>query len=227
MILFYRVMINEAQDNIVVIDTEKEKEKEKAALERYYNFNHENVIQMHALPLSFDRKSDPWLCEGWNSKEVAIHRKNNYFQFIQKLQVLYLTSIPYCSASTFIITKHGLYCFRNHLNIIDWFICPIYLFSEELSIKQMYMLDQLKKLDLFDALPKIKIFEKTTPTTKSWVHQYVRGNESTCRRFESIIRLIPGTYTNGPWRPLDGFFGMYYHSEKGELTEYFPEDVSQ
>lgn len=35
--------------------------------------------------------------------------------------------------------------------------------------------------------------------------------------FDSVLRLIPGSYRNGPWRPLDGLLGMYYNEETAEL----------
>lgn len=35
--------------------------------------------------------------------------------------------------------------------------------------------------------------------------------------FDSVLRLIPGSYRNGPWRPLDGLLGMYYNQETSEL----------
>ena len=42
------------------------------------------------------------------------------------------------------------------------------------------------------------------------------------KKFESVIRLIPGSYQNGDWRQLDGFFGMYYNETTMEVTEVPP-----
>ena len=42
------------------------------------------------------------------------------------------------------------------------------------------------------------------------------------KKFESIIRLIPGSYKNGSWRQLDGFFGMYFNETTMELSEVPP-----
>jgi hypothetical protein len=42
------------------------------------------------------------------------------------------------------------------------------------------------------------------------------------KKFESVIRLIPGSYQNGDWRQLDGFFGMYYNEKTMEVSEYPP-----
>jgi len=42
------------------------------------------------------------------------------------------------------------------------------------------------------------------------------------KKFESVIRLIPGSYHNGPWRQLDGFFGMYFNEDTMEVSEMPP-----
>jgi hypothetical protein len=42
------------------------------------------------------------------------------------------------------------------------------------------------------------------------------------KKFESIIRLIPGSYKNGSWRQLDGFFGMYFNETTMEVSELPP-----
>jgi hypothetical protein len=47
----------------------------------------------------------------------------------------------------------------------------------------------------------------------------------TLKKFESIIRLIPGGYKNGDWRQLDGFFGMYYNETTMEVSEVPPPSI--
>jgi len=42
------------------------------------------------------------------------------------------------------------------------------------------------------------------------------------KKFESIIRLIPGSYKNGDWKQLDGFVGMYFNETTMELSEVPP-----
>jgi|UniRef100_A0A6C0BGF1 hypothetical protein len=42
------------------------------------------------------------------------------------------------------------------------------------------------------------------------------------KKIESIIRLIPGSYKNGSWRQLDGFFGMYFNETTMEVSEVPP-----
>ena len=42
------------------------------------------------------------------------------------------------------------------------------------------------------------------------------------KKFESVIRLIPGSYKNGDWCQLDGFFGMYFNETTMEVSELPP-----
>jgi hypothetical protein len=42
------------------------------------------------------------------------------------------------------------------------------------------------------------------------------------KKFESVIRLIPGSYKNSDWRQLDGFFGMYFNETTMEVSEMPP-----
>lgn len=50
---------------------------------------------------------------------------------------------------------------------------------------------------------------------------YTAGNEykvlDARKKFESIIRLIPGSYQNSDWKQLDGFFGLYYNEKTMEF----------
>jgi hypothetical protein len=48
------------------------------------------------------------------------------------------------------------------------------------------------------------------------------GDTSAPKKVESIIRLIPGSYKNGDWRQLDGFFGMYFNETTMEVSEMPP-----
>jgi hypothetical protein len=42
------------------------------------------------------------------------------------------------------------------------------------------------------------------------------------KKFESVIRLIPGSYKNSDWRQLDGFFGMYFNETTMEVSQVAP-----
>ena len=75
---------------------------------------------------------------------------------------------------------------------------PVYTFNQNLTARDMHLLDKLYQL------------KRNVNTT------------NIASKFESIIRLIPGSYQNGSWRQLDGFFGMYYNDETRELSVYPP-----
>jgi len=40
------------------------------------------------------------------------------------------------------------------------------------------------------------------------------------KKFESVIRLIPGSYKNGDWHQMDGFFGLYFNQATMEVNEF-------
>jgi hypothetical protein len=56
------------------------------------------------------------------------------------------------------------------------------------------------------------------------LYQLKRGVNTTniASKFESVVRLIPGSYRHGAWRQLDGFFGMYYNDVTHELSVSAP-----
>jgi len=58
------------------------------------------------------------------------------------------------------------------------------------------------------------------------VLSFIKGNFNNFiddrRNFELTIRLIPGSYKNGSWRQLDGFFGMYINEITMEVSELPP-----
>lgn len=51
--------------------------------------------------------------------------------------------------------------------------------------------------------------------------EYVRKGESknVIEKIEQIIRLIPGSFQNGDWVALGGFFGMYFNKKTLEISE--------
>lgn len=218
MILYNNIMTSTASTIVIEIP-----DLQQLQLEKLYHWRYNQVLELHQPPLSFEKQPDPWLCLDCFTVDAATMRKRNYFQTLKAMEALYITHIPACCLATFIITKNGVYCIRTCFDGVDWLICPIYLFHETLTETQLKILDQLTNFSLGNKLPIISLHKIDTPLKKGWVQKYKPGDESSCRRFESILRLIPGTYHNGAWKQLDGFFGVYYNEETHELTEYFPE----
>ena len=71
---------------------------------------------------------------------------------------------------------------------------PVYTFDQPLTAKDMRLLDKL--------------------------YQLKRGvsTMNIASKFESVVRLIPGSYQHGAWQQLGGFFGMYYNNDTYELS---------
>jgi hypothetical protein len=92
---------------------------------------------------------------------------------------------------------------NKHVFLYEWnstgvVVRPVYTFDQKLTANNMRLLDSLYQL------------QKGANTTHI------------ASKFESVIRLIPGSYQNGSWRQLDGFFGMYYNDVTRELSVSAP-----
>ena len=87
----------------------------------------------------------------------------------------------------------------------------LYTFDKPLQLKQIKMLSILKQPTKFHK------------SEQKWLHADILTafayNEAP-KEFESVIRLIPGSYQNGDWRPMDGFFGLYFNETTMEVNEF-------
>lgn len=102
-------------------------------------------------------------------------------------------------------------------------LCAVYTFHSALTKKQIIMLEKgvaiscvdfygNRTLSLMDRMSDYQDYQKDS--------ELKRMNAS--KKFESVIRLIPGSYQNGDWRQLDGFFGMYFNETTMEVSEVPP-----
>ena len=99
-------------------------------------------------------------------------------------------------------------------------LCAIYTFHTTLTKKQIIMLEKGIARDagyqygtlMTSLIDRMSDYQKDS--------ELKRINAS--KKFESIIRLIPGSYKNGDWRQLDGFFGMYFNETTMEVSEVPP-----
>ena len=102
---------------------------------------------------------------------------------------------------------------------MSFYCASLYQFSEPLNIKYATMLLHILKTEsvgrssIPSLLSNVQLLDLQNIGTSSNLH---------AKRFESIIRLIPGSYKNGSWRQLDGFFGMYFNETTMELSEVPP-----
>ena len=107
---------------------------------------------------------------------------------------------------------------------MSFYCASLYQFSEPLNIKYATMLLHILKPQRYNnssipsLLSNVQLLDLQNIGTSSNLH---------AKRFESIIRLIPGSYKNGSWRQLDGFFGMYFNEITMELSEVPPPTMGQ
>jgi hypothetical protein len=139
-----------------------------------------------------------------------------------------------------IITNHNIYSIRFHRGSASVeagcgsCVCSsLYTFDKSLNSKQTKMLSILNAygkyhgslMSLGDAQPIITTMYSimNDHTTKNSLSNIMYLDAR--KKFESVIRLIPGGYKNGDWRQLDGFFGMYYNESTMEVSEVPPPSI--
>ena len=169
---------------------------------------------------------------------------NRQLEFIEKNNILSYTSVGLTlSGSARNSTLYlGLYmsdtCFGIHLVFNDTQDenRPFYWFDSELTQRDLAILKNLKYTSCpthpftrttfytnigSSPLPHLKLIygRHFGGHDESGVH---RTSSIDATNFETIVRLIPGSYRNGPWRPLAGFFGPYLNEETLEITTIVP-----
>ena len=97
------------------------------------------------------------------------------------------------------------------------YLSRVYTFNNPLTLSQVKMIDNTLKDDSFGFSLMTRISNRIRVETGGIIFDM-----DARRKFESIIRLIPGSYKNGDWRQLDGFFGMYFNETTMEVSELPP-----
>ena len=94
-----------------------------------------------------------------------------------------------------IITDHNVYHTygEKELETVP-FLCPLYTFDNPLTIE----------------------------SSKILTYKYIYSTFFNTATMEDMIRTIPGSYKNGTWRQLNGFFGLYVNHEKETVSIYPP-----
>jgi hypothetical protein len=127
----------------------------------------------------------------------SISQKGEIVLFVKNTNAGTATDIAY------LITNKNMYAITNHGKHAGADVCVLYTFDTPIGKKYTMMLESCEYL-LKRGLSAggIDMFS--------------------LKKFESVIRLIPGSYKNGDWRQLDGFFGMYFNETTMELSEVPP-----
>ncbi len=103
-------------------------------------------------------------------------------------------------------------------------LCAVYTFHAALTKKQIIMLEKGVATDHLYGTRMAGMAGMTSLIDR--MSDYQKDSElkrmNATKKFESVIRLIPGSYRNGDWRQLDGFFGMYFNETTMEVSEVPP-----
>jgi hypothetical protein len=94
-----------------------------------------------------------------------------------------------------------------HSDPSSYDICCLYTFASPINIDELQVLqtavEALSEFATADTNPMKQITRST-------------------KNFEVIIRCIPGSYTNGDWNQLDGFFGPYINVKTKKIIQNVP-----
>jgi len=82
-------------------------------------------------------------------------------------------------------------------------LCPVYTFSSELDVKSLAILKEIKYKYSASMIYRNMIHGTPTLTQVS---------------LEKEFRMIPGSYQNGTWQQLNGFFGSYYNENTHKIS---------
>jgi len=121
-------------------------------------------------------------------------------------------------------------CYHNFPNVVEMILSDRALYyitygicGHSIKISTIYAFDQPLSYRQSKMLKNYVSPICTSLCTKILSTQLYDTNLR--RKFESVIRIIPGSYKNGDWKQLDGFFGMYYNEKTDELSEFPPCDM--
>jgi len=144
---------------------------------------------------------------------------------IPNLAGQYHTSL---STMEWILTDHNVYAFRynrkttgidfNGKVISGLLVIPIYTFDKPLNLKQTKMLILLLGFNhsYYPSQFPSRHGSGVLQNMRGEDHETVRALDAH-KKFESVIRLIPGSYQNSDWKQIDGFFGLYYNEKTMEM----------
>ena len=119
------------------------------------------------------------------------------------------------------VTNKNIYHIQTNYETLEVSAGTIYTFDRSLGKKEITLLENLKKFsknytNQYSGIGICIGFYMTDQSGSYFGKQ---------KKFESVIRLIPGSYRNGDWRQLDGFFGVYFNETTMELSEVPPPSV--
>jgi hypothetical protein len=105
----------------------------------------------------------------------------------------------------------------------EFFSSKIYSFANPLNLAHATLLSSIMKVPKEDeyCLCSLSIWQRVSYVLRD-TGSYNKPYQQGLKNFETIIRLIPGSYKNGSWRQVDGFFGVYFNETTMEVSEVPP-----
>ena len=103
----------------------------------------------------------------------------------------------------------------------EFYSSKLYSFANPLNLAQAKLLSSIMKVPKEDEyrLDDTSIWQRVSYALQDKLNlNHMQG----MKNFESIIRLIPGSYKNGDWKQMDGFVGIYFNETTMEVSEIPP-----
>jgi len=184
---------------------EKEKrEREENMKKEIYSY-FENETNAHG-PKHFESQMI-YIRQNHNHTRRVLKMVKIYEHISREVILFYHGSLSVSDSTRLVVfTKKNIYRIVTKYVNQEWdiFLCPLYTFSNELDVKSLIILKNIKKsgsatsLNIADS--SINILDPFRVST------------------EKAIRMIPGSYQFGPWKELNGFFGSYFNEETFEIS---------
>ena len=118
------------------------------------------------------------------------------------------------SSIEYIITNRNVYQVLDNMRVHQKAqrFSVLYTFTDPLNLQFTKMLESLDKTDC------------TFKSNYCILHSIHSSRQTpiALQQFESILRLIPGSYQNGDWCQLNGFFGAYFNKKTMDISPFAP-----
>lgn len=221
----------------------KEQEQEKAVklrhekkeLDAILHQFHVHDAELHRLygGRAFGKREIQLLNRLHDSGETVLLKGIGFAQYIQKGDQV--PTDNFTRGLGLIITNHHVYavCYDRDIKFEEGFTVEnkstifhtstLYSFSEPLNVQHAKLLSGILKGYSNKYGPhRLSLWDRVASASMLYPIGMQADWIDSAKKFESILRLIPGSYKNGNWRQLDGFFGMYFNETTVELSEVPP-----
>ncbi len=191
-------VISNKENDMVILKINESKQR------KLYEERHNNIMKLF---------EEITICKNSSSNHSLRNLLENHiilYELGMKIDDEPIKNIPYLV----ITNKYVARLIGNTTELGTVLFCPVYTFTNNLSEKDIILLD-----NLFNKESNKNEFIKSICKGLGWHNKMTYDSQ---KKFESIIMCIPGLYKNKSWKQLDGFFGMYLNEETMELSEIPP-----